>query len=98
MSIKLKIGKLRPECTWGDGPDVLLINEGQYYMLYDDPDKERTVHGISYQGSFCLNKEEARRLAYDLLRCVSKVGEMEQQAKDYFENESNNFIEKLGDI
>ena len=83
--------KLKATCTWGDGPDVLLVNEGKLYMLYDDPSiKDKAIHGYSLNGSICLTKEEAYKLANDLIMAAKNAEELEECANEY-----SNFFNKI---
>ena len=59
---------MRASCTWGDGPDVLVILDGKHLMCYENPDNfEKAVHGFVTEGSFELTSMEALKLASDLL-------------------------------
>ncbi len=59
--------RMRAECTWGDGPDVLLILDGKPLMLYENPSMlDKAVHGYVNNGSTCLTAQEALRLAASL--------------------------------
>lgn len=84
-------GELKVSVTWGDGPDMLLVNEGEHYILHDDPTlKDRWKHGVSFQGSFDLSVAKAKRLVGDLKIAIAHVEELEIMAKDYFEEEERN--------
>lgn len=77
---------LKVSVTWGDGPDMLLINEGEHYILYDDPTlKDRWTHGVSFQGSFDLNLKEVKKLYNDLGMAMCHVEELYQAESDYFD-------------
>lgn len=76
--------KLEAVCTWGDGPDILINNDGFPYMLYEDPSmKERAKHGFSFKGSFDLNLVQAKQLFASLGTAIRQVEELEQTAKDH---------------
>ncbi len=70
---------MKATCTWGDGPDVLVVLEGSHLMLYHDPvDKERAKHGYCSEGSVELTADEAESLAKQLLAataCARKFDE-----------------------
>jgi hypothetical protein len=84
-------GKLKVSVTWGDGPDMLLVNEEKSYMLYDELNwSSRFTHGESFKGSFELTLQEAVDLRNQLNMAIQSVESLEQSVKDYFENESNN--------
>lgn len=60
--------KIIVECTWGDGPDVMVTFKDKPFILYEDPgDKEKWVHGSVRKGSFDLTADEATRLGYKLI-------------------------------
>lgn len=67
------------ECTWGDGPDVLLVNEGGGYLLHEGPDKSRWAHGLSACGSADLTIEEACRLIDELTAATENARRLEVQ-------------------
>ena len=59
---------MRATCTWGDGPDVLVVLDGKRLMCYENPDNfDKGVHGFIREGSFELTSTEALKLASDLL-------------------------------
>ncbi len=75
---------MKAECTWGDGPDVLVILEGTKVMLYEDPiDMDRSVHGYTTQGSFCLTVKEALTLAGSLYVAAGQAMELDNSYRDY---------------
>ena len=84
-------GKLKVSVTWGNGPDMLLVNEEKSYMLYDDLNWDyNCTHGMSFEGSFELTLQEAIDLRNQLNMAIERVESLEQSVKDYFENESDN--------
>lgn len=82
--------KITAHCTWGDGPDIILDNNGKSYILYDDPDmKDKFIHGISHKGSFDLSLQEAIELRNSLNIAIMNVEKIEKSVNDYFEGEFN---------
>jgi hypothetical protein len=74
-------------CTWGEGEDVMVTNEGKPYVLHEEPtNKNRFKHGTSLKGSVFLNRDEARSLALDLIQAADEADKLDQTAKDYFED------------
>jgi hypothetical protein len=71
---------MKAECTWGDGPDVLLILDGTDVMLYHDPvDLDRSTHGTVREGSACLTVDEARALAHQLLEASRQAEQLDKE-------------------
>lgn len=69
--------RLKAVCTWGDGPDVLLVNEGKDYMLYGQVTmRNRYLYGVSHQGSLDLTANEAEGLGRELLEAARQVKDM----------------------
>lgn len=79
---------MRATCCWGEGIDVLLVNDGNFYMLYDEPShKDRCTHGISKEGSIELTRTQARKLANSLMKAADYCDELDKSYKDYIEEE-----------
>ena len=60
--------KFSVECTFGDGPDVLINAKDLKIMLMENPDYKRTKHGIvgSWQLDLTINEaEELSKLLYE---------------------------------
>ena len=69
---------IKASCTWGEGPDVMLIFEDKPFILYEDPiGKERWVHGVVNKGSTDLTADEAENLANQLKEAVRLSREFE---------------------
>jgi hypothetical protein len=81
------MSKLKPTCTCGEGPDIILSNEGETYILYDDPQKCGFSHGCSFRGSFDLNLQEAIKLRNELNMVILQVKELKQWEDEYFYKE-----------
>ena len=61
--------KYKAECTWGDGPDVLLVIESIGRKTY----------------YFDLTSKEAKELANQLLMASSVAKEMDESLIEYFD-------------
>lgn len=82
------MGELKPTCTWGDGPDIILENKGETYILYDDTQKCGFSHGCSFKGSFDLTLEEAIELRNNLNMVILQVKELKECTNEYFNREN----------
>jgi hypothetical protein len=70
---------MKAECTWGEGPDVILVGEGTPILLYHDPiEKERFTHGVCKEYSVDLTADEAYRLGIELINAARKAQELEK--------------------
>lgn len=79
--------KISVTCGWGEGIDVLLTNKGQWYIIYDEPtEKDRFSHGVSKNGSIGLTRQDARELAYNLLRAAEQCDAFDESYDDYMKN------------
>lgn len=68
------------ECTWGDGPDVLVSISRESrsgYGLVTYTESESAEH----QGSFGLTSREARALAGSLKRAADRADKLERDLK-----------------
>ena len=84
---------IRAICTWGDGPDILLILEPDkdLLMLYHDPiAKDIGIHGFCKDGSIPLSIQQAQDLARSLLDAVNKTIQLETSYEQYMIKESEN--------
>jgi len=71
---------MKAKCTWGDGPDVLVVLDGMPVMLYHTPvDFNHAKHGMVKQGSFDLTADEAIALALQLLRAAESARDMDRK-------------------
>lgn len=77
---------IKASCTWGDGPDIMLVIEGEdenddnnnRFILYEDPKHQLPpradyIHGYVTNGSMDLTANEARILAARLEELVKQV-------------------------
>ncbi len=93
MAIECKGGtNMRAVCTWGEGPDVLVVIEGTIVILYEDPKHTKPPrgdykHGYVEQGSFDFTAEEAEVLGNQLLEKAKQARDMDKQLKEHFNNE-----------
>jgi hypothetical protein len=77
----------KAECTWGDGPDVLLViedrgNEWPLQLLEGPTELERFSHGICEHASVGMTAKQARELAEQLLLASSKAEFLEEGRQD----------------
>lgn len=79
---------IKASCTWGEGPDVMLVFEDKPFILYENPiDKERWVHGVVNKGSADLTADEAENLANQLKEAVRLTRQFEAGLDEYIERE-----------
>ena len=74
MMSKEKDCSWNASCTWGDGPDVLLVHK----------------KNEKCRKSYDLTKEEAIQLANRLLVAASIAGNMDDSVEEYFQQEKRN--------
>jgi len=84
---------IRAACTWGDGPDVLLILEGKELMLYEIPYHHKPpladgTYGFIKEGSLCLTTSEARRLASQLNQSAKEAEDLDTRYKEKMKGDS----------
>lgn len=84
----------RVECTWGDGPDVLLDLKDDYFMLYEDPKFNKApqgspAHGYVTKGSMDLTADEALELAAHLESAANNAKEMDRMCQEHDEEVEN---------
>ena len=68
-------------CTWGEGPDVLLVLKDHHFVLYENPTFGGYTHGVVTKGSTDLTVDEAESLAHDLLNAVAQCRELDASAE-----------------
>lgn len=69
---------IKVECTWGDGPDVLITLKNHPMILASDViDKDKFKHGIVTDAWIDLTQQEARILAHHLLAAAENVKYLE---------------------
>ena len=74
---------MKAACTYGDGPDVLLVLEGTILFLLEDVRPGISVHGHVTQGQISLTAKEAHRLAQDLIMTANQAEELEALCKEH---------------
>lgn len=73
---------IRAVCTWGDGPDVLLVLEGKKLICYHNPkDEIHWIHGIISEGSMDLTAHEALELAAELIRAAEDAIKLDESVR-----------------
>ena len=81
--------EIKAECTWGDGPDVLISIKNHPILLGNDVvDKHKSTHGIVKDSWIDLTQAQARKLAHDLLIAADQAKYLEDSIKDYCNNQS----------
>ena len=80
--------RIRATCTWGDGPDLILVLEGKPMMLFEAPyDRDKSMHGFVSSGSLDLTAEEALELAAELTAAASEAENSSQNYEEHAEDE-----------
>ena len=85
---------IKASCTWGDGPDVLVVFDGMPFICHEDPKnypppRGQWKHGYVSEGSFDLTQDEARKLANELLAAADACESMEDSYNNYIEGAIN---------
>lgn len=70
-------------CTWGDGPDVLVVLGGTEVIAYEHPRHNKPPrgdfkHGFITEGSFDLTADEAEIFAKDLMRAAKEARSLDE--------------------
>jgi len=78
---------MKAECTWGEGPDVLVSLDGTTIVLHEKPVSDVWEHGVVTQGSLDLTAGEAEAFASELLGAAREVRNLEFYAKQHDEAE-----------
>lgn len=86
---------MKVECTWGDGPDVLLSLEGTKLILYNgpilsDPSEGGYRFGHTTDGSIDLTADEALSLAAQLEIAAQQVKYLEALCREHDKLEEEN--------
>ncbi len=85
---------LKASCTWGDGPDVLMVLEddgkGSWFVAYGDPyypalSRGNPTHGYIGKGSICLTADEARELGVELIRAWKEARDLNKEYNEHME-------------
>lgn len=76
---------LKATCTWGDGPDVMLVLEndgkGDWLMAYEHPHHPTPpqgdcTYGYIRKGSICLTAEQAESLGHQLIEYAKQARDL----------------------
>jgi len=83
---------INAECTWGEGPDIIMEFKDHGFILYEDPwnhppPRGQFKHGCVSKGSCDLTAEEAEKLGYRLIEVAKQVRELEKSVIEYFDKE-----------
>lgn len=70
---------MKVECTWGQGPDVIVSLEGSPLVLRESPDsgKNRFLYGVVTKGDIDLTVDQARKLGLELLDACKRIKVLE---------------------
>ena len=82
------MGEIKATCTWGDGPDVLVVFENHPFILYENPKNDppprgQWAHGYVSIGSFDLTAEEAMILSNKLKAAAQVAMELDKSIREY---------------
>ena len=70
---------MKAECTWGEGPDVLVVLDGTGVICYEHPKHlDKFTHGLVSQGSLDLTSKEARTFAAQLIKAADAADELQK--------------------
>jgi len=88
---------MRATCTWGEGPDVLVVIEGTPVILYENPKHHKPPHGdwkhgFVTEGSFDLTINEAETFVEELITAIEEAKSLNKSYADYIEGEKNGSI------
>jgi hypothetical protein len=78
--------KIKASCTWGDGPDILLIFNDKPFICYENPILGQWKHGHVTKGAADLTQQEARDLAASLISAADACKALEDSYEDYVAN------------
>jgi hypothetical protein len=83
---------IKASCTWGDGPDILIIFENHPVILHEDakndpPPRGQWKHGYVSKGSTDLTQAEARILAAQLICAADACKKIEDSYADWVEHD-----------
>ena len=75
------------ECTWGQGPDVMMDFRNHQYILYENPRHNKPPqgdykHGFVTKGSCDLTEKEARTLGNALIQAADKTRKYEKAIEE----------------
>ena len=80
--------RVNASCTWGEGPDVLVMFENHPFILHENPKNDppprgQWKHGYVSIGSFDMTADQAIKLAYQLKAAAGKAKELDRAIKEY---------------
>jgi len=75
---------IKVECTWGDGPDVVVTLEQHRFLLLEEPkDSHQFIHGVVQAGQIDLTAGDAELLAIQLQAAARKARELQAMIKEH---------------
>ncbi len=82
---------MKAECTWGEGPDIVVSLDGTPLILSQEPeDLNRFKYGAITKGDFDMTAKEATQFAGELLSAARRAQELDDQAASHDEWKENN--------
>lgn len=78
---------IKANCTWGEGPDVMVVLEEHPFILYEEPQHQQPprgdyINGFVAKGSFDLTVDEAKALAIGLNEAARQAENQLQEYED----------------
>lgn len=74
---------MKAQCTWGDGPDIVLSLEGTSLVLLENPSKfNHFKRGVVSAGSADLTVSEAKQLCYELACAIQECEQLDKMYAD----------------
>lgn len=81
------MNKIKANCTWAEGPDIMIILNNTRIVLYEDIKLTNNwKHGVCDNGSIDLTVEEAKELVISLQQSIKEVEKLEKSYSDYINN------------
>ena len=79
---------MKAECTWGEGPDVLVSLDDTIVMLYEGPwnpipPRGASKHGFVKNGSFDLTADEAEAFGAALISAAQQSRELDKSFAEH---------------
>ena len=68
---------MRADCTWGEGPPVMISLDGSGMVLNEEPSRGGFIHGVVSSGSADLTIKEAIDLSIQLTQAAQAAEDLE---------------------
>lgn len=72
------------ECTWGEGPDIILAVKENVVLLKPVTSLGKFVHGCCEHIQWDLTAEKARTLAADLVKAADDSDRLDAELNKYY--------------